>query len=232
MNKLQDAERLLLNIERSKLKQYTGTYRLSSDVPGDTSSNLYGYGSCDFNYKNEACLYLARVYLEKKEFEKAYKYTILADSAYKVYFTCGTGNAMYESELEGLYSACYEGLRRYKDMFRIEMPYWYSYNPNLTDAIKKFYSSDEIKKYLDTAESTLIFKLDTVLTTADSYTDYGTKNQKVDTIKYRSGNATMRLFGYNISFPEENLKNGGVATRDYYVRFWHTNHFYRELQIR
>ena len=156
MNKLEDAERLLLKIVHSKLKQYSSTHHLNSDIPGDTSSNLYGYGSYDFNFKNEACIYLARVYLEKKEFEKAYKYTVLADSTYKVYYNCGTGTANYNSELGGLYSACYEGLKRYKDMFQIEMPYWYSYNSNLTEVIKNIYSRDEINKYLDTAESTLV----------------------------------------------------------------------------
>lgn len=228
LDSIHGAEKMMLKIESSTLKQYVSTYRLNSDVPGDTTSNNYGYGSCDFSYKNEACLCLARIYLEKKEFEKAYKYAVLADSTYKVAYTCGTGNALYQSELEGLYSACYEGMGKYRDMFKILMPYWYSYNPNLTAAIKKTFKEDEIKKYLDTAKSTLAFKLDTFQSTQYCY--YGKNLEHVDTVTFTSGSATMRLFGYDVTFPAENLKNGEVASKDYFLKFLLHNDFYRELK--
>src|SRR5688572_24794009 len=45
LEKTNFAEKMFLNIVNSKIKSYTTTYYHSSDIPGDTTSNLYGYGS-------------------------------------------------------------------------------------------------------------------------------------------------------------------------------------------
>lgn len=58
LNRIEEAEKMFLTIVASTEDFYVDTYSGSSDIPDDTSTNLYGYGSYTYNYKNYACRYL------------------------------------------------------------------------------------------------------------------------------------------------------------------------------
>jgi hypothetical protein len=110
IHKTAEAESLFLKIVASDLPAYNITYKHSTDIPGDTTSNSYGYGSYSSHYKNTACLYLAKIYIEKEQFQMALTYVELADKKYIQYYSCGTGYMHYRYKIDGLYECCNEGL--------------------------------------------------------------------------------------------------------------------------
>lgn len=110
LGRLKEAENLFLKILVSNEPYYLGTYYNSTDIPGDTSTNTYGYGSYTSNYKNYACRYLSKIYIEEKKFDKAIQYIEYADKKYIVVQNCGTGYALYRREIDGLYRSAYKGL--------------------------------------------------------------------------------------------------------------------------
>ena len=71
LNKLEEAKKMFLKIINSKASFYVNSINYSSDIPGDTTSNNYGYGSFTTNYQNYAARYLAKIYIEQKQFESA-----------------------------------------------------------------------------------------------------------------------------------------------------------------
>ncbi len=110
IHKTADSENLFLKIMNSDLAAYNLTYRYSSDIPGDTTTNSYGYGSYSSHYKNSACMYLAKIYIEKGQFQTALNYVELADKKYLQYYSCGTGHMLYRCQIDGLYECCNKGL--------------------------------------------------------------------------------------------------------------------------
>ena len=52
LNRLVEAEEIFLKIMDSQEPYFADTYYHSSDIPGDKSTNSYGYGSYSSNYKN------------------------------------------------------------------------------------------------------------------------------------------------------------------------------------
>lgn len=110
LGKLSESKKMFLKILNSEKPFYTDTYHRSSDIPGDTTINRYGYGSYTFNYKNRACLYLTKINLERKQYKVALEFLEQADKKYIVEQNCGTGHNWYRGQIEGLYSLCYSGL--------------------------------------------------------------------------------------------------------------------------
>lgn len=115
LNKLEEAEKMFLTIIASQEDFYTKTYHLSSDLPGDTTSNIYGYGSYTSNYKNKAATYLAKIYIEQKDFKKALSYLDDAVHKYEVSYSCGTAHMWQQAEYDFLYVKCNEGLNITKE---------------------------------------------------------------------------------------------------------------------
>ncbi|MCB9260801.1 MAG: hypothetical protein H6607_00275 [Flavobacteriales bacterium] len=110
LSRLNEAEKMFLKIVGSAEPYYVGTYYNNSDIPDDTSNNIYGYGSYTWHYKNYACRYLSKIYIEEKRFESALTYLHDADKKYIVEQNCGTGHLFYRHEMDGLYGLVYEGL--------------------------------------------------------------------------------------------------------------------------
>lgn len=223
LNKLKDAERLFLNIINSTGKYYTTTYHHSSGT-------TYGYGSFTSNYKNNAALYLTRIYLEQKKFSLALKYLENATKKYKVTYTCGTGYHRQKDEYDFLYACCYEGLRNYQAVLDLLLPESIGRQDEIViRAIQKLYTTALIRKQLLNVEQSLRCVIDTF----PSYswlTSYSNDTVKTtDTIVYYSGSATIRLFGRKVPVPGPRLNDGEHITREHFLKEFKESSFYREL---
>lgn len=230
LERLKEAEQMFLKIVASNQPYYVKTFNNSSDIPGDKTSNIYGYGSSTWSYKNSACKYLARIYIEEKKFDQAIKYIKLADEKYIVAQNCGTGQVFYKQEIDGLYSLAYEGLGMYDSIVNMYLPqYFNSSNDVLTRALRKLYSQAEINESLKLAENSIVFVVDTFQSSAFEINNYGKKNETKSEIKYTSGTATMTLFGRQVELPMPNLKNGESVTKELFVKEFKSSEFYTSL---
>lgn len=230
LGRLPEAENMFLKIIASNKPYYIGNYYNSSDISGDTTTNPYGYGSFTSNYKNYACRYLTKIYIEEKKFDKALKYIEYADKKYIVEHNCGTGNMRYRGEIDGLYSLAYEGLGMYDTIINMFLPQYSDHSQGtLTRALKEVYSQSEIKKYLKIAENSIICVVDTFLSSSFIIDNFDEKNQTSTEIKYTSGTATMSLFGKQVTLPRPNLENGESVTREYFVKVFKESGFYTSL---
>lgn len=230
LGRLKEAEALFLKIMGSHEPYYTGTYYHSSDIPGDTTTNTYGYGSYTSNYKNQACQYLTKIYIEEKKFDQALIYIRLADKKYTVQHNCGTGYRWYREEVDGLYSLAYEGSGQYDSIIHMLLPQYAGYsNGILIRALKKTYSQSEINEYLKIAEQSIVCVVDTFQSSSYIIHNYGEKNETSTEIKYTSGTGTMSLFGREVTLPTVSLENGEIITRERLINDFKTSGFYTAL---
>ena len=231
LEKIQDAEKIFLTIVNSKEKYYQSTYYHSSDIPRVKTKNIYGYGSFTSNYKNYSAIYLTKIYLEQKKFDKALQYLEDAVKKYKVTYNCGTGFHRQQDEYDFLYASCFEGLNRHKEVLDLLLPSCLDRNDEIViAAIKKSYSQKEIQEALQKAETSIECSLDTFPSLAYQTSDYGTKKEKTDTIKYFSGSATITLFDRRINMPVPNLENGEHLTKEQFVELFKHSDFYIRLK--
>jgi tetratricopeptide (TPR) repeat protein len=227
LNKLEEAEILFLNIIRSKEKFYTTTYRHSSDVSGDTSTNLYGYGSYTSNYKNWAAIYLTKLYLEQKDFRKALRYLEDAVKKYPVTYTCGTGHFFQQEEYTALYAYCYEGLKKYNKVLDVLLPHFLNTQHEiLISTVKRLYTTKQIESYLQKAENSLRCTFDTLPSVVYQSSN---KVDTWDTLIYYSGRATINLFGRVVELFPPALKNEERVTREHFIKRFKESQFYLEL---
>lgn len=226
------AEKMFLKIIDSNEPFYTETYYNSSDIPGDTNTNTYGYGSFTSNYKNKASRYLCEIYIEKGNFELALKYLKYADKKFRVSYSCGTGNMNYRSEINGLYRYCYEGLHMYDSIISMFLSNFYDYSVgiHLSKAIKKTYSQEEIDNHLEMAVNSIVCIVDTFQSSYFITYNYGKENEKTIEHKYTSGNATITLFGKLISFPIPEIEEGGSISREIIVKIFLESSLYQNLK--
>jgi tetratricopeptide (TPR) repeat protein len=162
LNSLTKAEKMFLNIINSNEKYYSTTYDHSSDIPGDFSSALYGYGHFSSNYKNSAAIHLAKIYIEKKEFDKALSFLEDAIKKYEVSYSCGTGYRNQQDEYNFLYGCIYEGQKDYDKVMDLLLPECLTRNDEIiVRVIKKKYSREEIKEKLQLAENSIQCEFDT-----------------------------------------------------------------------
>jgi len=231
LEKTVDAEKMFLTIVKSKEAFYTSSTYHSSDIPGDTSTNIYGYGSFTSNYKNYSCIYLTKIYLEQKKFEKALAFLEDAVKKYKVSYNCGTGFYRQQDEYDFLYASCYEGLNKHKEVIDLLLPSCLERNDEIiVNSIKKVYSAEQIKDLLGNAEASITFTLDSIPSFSYTTSNYGSKNAKTDTIKYVSGIATITLFESQINMPLPNFENGQILNRAMIVAIFKESDFYNRLQ--
>lgn len=231
LEKITDAEKMFLTIVNSKEKYYASTYYHSSDIPGDKTKNIYGYGSFTSNYKNYSAIYLTKIYLEQKKFDKALNYLEDAVKRYKVTYSCGTGFHRQQDEYDFLYASCYEGLNRHKEVLDLLLPSCFEKNDELIiTAIKKIYSAKEIQENLRKAETSIKCSLDTFPSYAYQTSNYGTKKAKTDTIKYFSGTATITFFDRQINMPVPNLENGEHLTKEQFIKLFKESDIYIKLK--
>jgi len=229
--RLSEAESMFLKIVNSDKKFYTNDYYHSSDLPGRKTTNVYGYGSFTSNYKNYACRYLTKIYIEQEKYAQALEYIEFADKKYVVKHNCGTGYKRYRSEIDGLYELCYYGLNMYDTILKKSMPNYYddARNEILIKVIKKKFSDEEIRNYLLIAENTMEFILDTVWLGGYTIYDEGTKNEKRIESRWLSGTATMNLFGVLIELAEPSLKDGEIASKELFLKEFKRTRFYYVL---
>jgi tetratricopeptide (TPR) repeat protein len=232
LKKNADAEKMFLDIVSSFIPSYNYTYYHSSDVAGDTTTNSYGYGSYTSNYKNPACVYLTKIYIEKKDFEKALAYLNKAVDTFPVRYTCGTGHAMQREKYDFLYAACYEGLGQYEKIIEMFLPGSLNrYSSSLTRSLKKTYSQGEINHFLNRAEMTMEFEANTVPSSFLRCTYNSNNKETCDTINYKSGTATIDLFGQKIKIPEPVfIENGDVLTKEKFIAYFKESAFYTSLK--
>jgi hypothetical protein len=231
LNKPKEAERLFLNIIHSAGKYYATTYYHSSDIPGDTTTNLYGYGSFTSNYKHSAAMYLTKIYIEQKKCSQAFRYLEDAVKKYEVVYTCGTGYYAQKDVYDFLYARCYEGLQKYTAALELLLPGCLGRQDEIIiRVIKKLYAPARIKAYLLTAEKSLRYVPDTLPSYAYQ-TRYNSADQteKTDTITYYSGTATISLFGRTITIPRPWLEDGERMTKEHFIKEFKESSFYMEL---
>ena len=231
LEKTADAEKMFLAIVNSKGKYYASTYYHSSDIPGGKTKNIYGYGSFTSNYKNYSAIYLTKIYLEQKQFDKALQFLEDAVKKYKVTYSCGTGFHRQQDEYNFLYASCYEGLNRHKEVIELLLPSCLERNDELIiAAIKKTYSKKEIEESLQKAETSIECSLDTFPSFSYLTRGYGTKKAKTDTIQYFSGTAKITIFGRQINIPVPNLENGEHITKEQFIKLFKESEFYIKLK--
>ena len=231
IEKTKEAEEMFLIIVNSAEKYYASTYYHSSDIPGDTTKNIYGYGSFTSNYKNYAATHLTKIYLEQKKFDKALQFLEEAVKKYKVTYNCGTGFHRQQDEYDFLYASCYEGLNRHKEVLKLLFPSCLDRNDEIIiAAIKNTYSPKEIQECLQIAETSIECLLDTFPSYSYQTSNYGTKKAKTDTIKYFSGTATITLFDKQINMPVPSLENGEHMTREQFIKLFKESAFYIRLK--
>jgi hypothetical protein len=230
LNRLTEAKKMFLKIMDSKEPYYVGTYYHSSDIPGDTTANKYGYGSYTSNYKNYACRYLTKIYIEEKKFEQALKYIEYADKKYTAEQNCGTGYMWYRGEIEGLYGLSYEGLGKYDSIINMFLPQYSNHSSGtLIRALKKVYSQKEIDNYLKVAESSIVCVVDTFQSSSFITHKYGEKDETTTELKYTSGKATTALFGKQVILVTPQLENGEKVSRELFVKEFKESGFYKAL---
>jgi len=230
MGMIEESEKMFLTILESKAAFYTANYYYGSDIPGDKTTNAYGYGSFTTNYKNDASQYLCKIYLEKKQFANALKYIQLADHTYKVVQNCGTGYHWYREEIDGMYGLCYEGLGNYDSILHMYLPKFNEFgNALLVRSIRKLYTPAEIKKQFIIAEESLVCEVDTFQSTSYIIHHFGEKNEQKTEVKYTAGHATMLLFGMEVTLPNLSLSNGETASRERFLNEFQSSGFYRAL---
>jgi tetratricopeptide (TPR) repeat protein len=226
LEKLEESKNMFLTIIGSQKEYYSNTYRFSSDIPGDTTENLYGYGSSTYNYKNSACIYLARIFAEQKKFEQALKYLDDSEKKYPVHFTCGTGYHMHRNKIHGLYILCYEELSRYNDILDLLLPeYFGDFNSDLPRILKKMYSREEINSFLLKAEQSVFCKVDT----SESYTLQEEGYEPIVIPAYVSEIVTIDFFNRTVILNRYTQEAGRKTEKEPLVNYFKQSYLYREL---
>jgi hypothetical protein len=230
LKKTTAAEKMFLTIIRSKGSFYSDSYYHSSDIPGDKTKNIYGYGSYTSNYKNYAAVFLSKIYIEKKQFARALHYLDEAVKKYKAIYTCGTGYNMQHDEYNALYAYCYEGLHWHKKLMNLLLPDCLWANAEkINGAIKALYSQNEIEKELERAAASIKCTLNNYPSYSYISTIHDDNSETHDTISYYSGSARIRLFNKQIDMPVPDLKNGEHLKKEQFLQLFKESHFYTRL---
>lgn len=230
LERIAEAEKMFLTIVNSKAKYFNANYYHSSDIPGDQTKNSYGYGSFTSNYKNYSAIYLTKIYLEQKRFDKALQFLNDAVKKYEVTYNCGTGYHRQQDEYEFLYASCYEGLNRHQEVIDLLLPSCLNRNDDfIINAIRKTYSKKQIQETLQKAENSIVCSLDSFPSYAYR-TSYSTQKEKTDTIAYFSGTATITLFDKQINMPIPDLENGEHLSEEKFLTLFKASDFYVKLK--
>ncbi len=230
LNRLTEAESMFLEIINSTASFYVNSTNYSSDILGDTTSNIYGYGSFTTNYQNYAARYLAKIYIDKKQFKSALRFVEIADKKCTVQFNCGTGHRFYRNEIDNLYGLCYEGLNEYDRVIDLFLPKYYEQQIEiLIRALTSKYSHEDIINQLQLAEKSIVCIIDTVQSSIYSYKNYGEKDEIITETKYTGGEATINLFGKDIDIPCPNLNQNETLSKEILIENFKESGFYLAL---
>lgn len=231
LNRLNEAEHMFLSILQSTNEKYTGTYYHSSDIPGDTTTNIYGYGSYSSNYKNEAALYLTKIYIELKRYDWALAYLDDATQKYIVQYGCGTGALFQKREYDGLYSLCYEGSDRCDKLIDLLLPDFEASNSDLlVNALKKQYSANLIREQLVSAMESAQYQVDSFTCWTTSY-DSVQKQNRDDSRICLQPKLTLYMFGKSLIFSPHSNPDEALKTCEDLVKEYKTSYLYKELAV-
>lgn len=230
LERLDEAASMFHQIVNSNEPAYTSTYYHSSDVPGDTTTNLYGYGSYTSSYKNSAAQYLARIYIEKKIYDSALKYLDDAVHVYKVEYTCGTGFHWQQDRYRSLYVMIYDGQKEYRKVLELFAPETLlGGNRFLVKAVQQLYSKDEIREQLRLAEDSFAFTPDTEARIIYQTTYDSNGAEKEDSFSYYSATVETVMFGYKINVSTPHLVEGDRLTREQSLAHFKESTLYTSL---
>jgi hypothetical protein len=214
------AKKMYRLIEQSGELFYTGTLFHST-------GNTYEYGSYTSNFKNGACLYLCRIFIEERKYTKALHYLIQADKKHKIQYNCGTGALWHTNELNNLYVICYSGLGFTDKVIDLYLKESFYNDDAFIALIKKNYSLPELKRQLQLA-------LDNIAIIKDSWpTEYfmESKSGNADSLisRFTGGTGHTILFGRKITLPKPELKHGEVISRQHFIDGLKQSLFYCRL---
>ncbi len=230
LGRLTEAENMFLKIIASNEPYYVEAYYNASDISGDATIKTYGYGSYTSNYKNYACRYLTKIYIEEKKFDQALKYIEYDDKKYLAEQNCGTGYMWYRGEIEGLYGLAYEGLGMNDSIINMFLPQYSNHsNRTLIRALKRVYTPTEINEYLKMAENSIVCVAYTFQSSSFIIQNYGEKNEIASELKYTSGTATMYLFGRQITLAPPALEDEEKVSKELFVKEFKESGFYTAL---
>lgn len=231
LEKLQEAKKMFLNIINSNEKPYSEIYYHNSDIPGDATTNIYGYGSYTSSYKNSAAVYLSKIYIELKEFDKAFSYLEDAKKKYKVQYNCGTGHYQQQDRYNYFYGRIYEGQKKYDLVLDLLLPECLTRNDQISvRAIQALYTKKQIIEKLQQAEKSLQCTFDTIPSTVYTMTyNSETKTEMKDTLTYYGGSATLILFDRKVSIIRPSLEEGGRISKETFIEEFRESSFYTNL---
>jgi tetratricopeptide (TPR) repeat protein len=222
------AKKMFTTILASQKNFYTQQYFHGSDVPGDTTTNSYGYGSYYSNYKHFSSLHLAEICIIHKQYTRALSFLKKATTDYAMHYNCGTGENWHRYEIDKLYALAYEGLNDYKHAFSLLMPTCMDDNNGvLVRMLLRRYKLAQIRRGLRLATKGLRFRA-----SPEACVEYtGEEPEHPATMKsYYPGSAQMELFGYKIKLPVANwLENKQHMTRAKYQQAFRESSFYKAL---
>lgn len=115
-------------------------------------------------YKNSACTYLARIYIEQEKYKKGIHYTDLAEKKYPMFYKTYPDTIVDGSRYRYYYARCYEALKMNNEMLDLLLPYCFDNNYGmLIRAIKEMYTPEQIQAYLTEAENSITCQTDSFL---------------------------------------------------------------------
>jgi len=216
-------------IEQSELPFFNTDYTVGSDIAGDRTTKVYGYGSATINYKNKASIYLAKLHIEAGRFTKALSYLELAKNTYTTSFSCGTGSSAYGKTMNQLYALCYEGLNQPEKVIELLLPNAIKSRDNneiLARVLKAKYTRQQLKEIKELGLASIEFTLNDYPSTGTTIYNYGTSNAYKVESQHTTGKGTIELFGETLELPIPYLKDGLTATREDFVTVFKDSNLY------
>lgn len=126
------------------------------------------YPEIFLNIQHEACLRLAEISFQRKEYSKALGYIDKADTLYRHFYGCGTDDMQEDLRLALIYSEYYEKVDQLDSSIRIMLPlvlepaaFPMNYYNDIVDRVVKLlkirFKNDELKELIETSIENIYF---------------------------------------------------------------------------
>jgi tetratricopeptide (TPR) repeat protein len=231
LDRVDEAQKMFEQIAHSEIAGYAHGVTYASDIPGDTSSNIYGYGSFKLNYKSSAHTYLCKIFLEKQQYLAALVHYKLTQGANACQYNCGTGAMMKHAEDLCLEASCYQGLGEYRKVLDLLMPKCLERSEDISiRSIRALYTQEEINTAIQYAERTILVWQDSfaVTTTKNYYKGNGKLVEGVPVIYYPTS-AAFTLFGYTAVLKLSDAQHPEIGNIEEMLKLFRETNFYEHL---